>query len=110
MSSPWDPEDPASDLFIKAALSVARALVIRENHEAVEAEQAVTAIELATRTIEKQLGYLCEIKTWAETVKSNGDKIADRAGRMRTDLAKEIESLDRHIQAHEDQRNARIAP
>jgi hypothetical protein len=42
---------------------------------------------------------LCEIKTWAETVKSNGDKIADRAGRMRTDLAKEIESLDRHIQA-----------
>jgi biotin operon repressor len=42
---------------------------------------------------------LCEIKTWAETVKSNGDKIAERAGRMRTDLAKEIESLDRHIQA-----------
>ncbi len=29
----WDPEDPASDLFIKAALSVARALVIRESHE-----------------------------------------------------------------------------
>jgi hypothetical protein len=88
-----------NDLFIKAALSVARALVIRESHEAVETEEAVNAIELATRAIEKQLGYLCEIKTWAETVKSNGDKIADRAGRMRTDLAKEIESLDRHIQA-----------
>ena len=95
----WDPDDPASDLFIKAALSVARALVIRESHEAVETEEAVNAIELATRAIEKQLGYLCDIKTWAETVKSNGDKIADRAGRMRTDLAKEIESLDRHIQA-----------
>ncbi len=95
----WDPDDPASDLFIKAALSVARALVIRESHESVEIEEAVSAIELATRVIEKQLGYLNEIKTWAETVKSNGDKIADRAGRMRTDLAKEIESLDRHVQA-----------
>lgn len=95
----WDPDDPTSDLFIKAALSVARALVIRENHESVEAEQAVIAIELATRTIEKQLDHLEQIKTWGETVKSNGDKISDRAGRMRADLAKEVESLDRHVQA-----------
>jgi hypothetical protein len=95
----WDPDDVASDLFIKAALSVARALVIRESHESVEAEQAVTAIEFATRAIEKQLDHLEHIKTWAETVRSNGDKIADRAGRMRGDLEKEIESLDQHVQA-----------
>ncbi|MCZ2074599.1 MAG: hypothetical protein LC130_06305 [Bryobacterales bacterium] len=95
----WDSEDPASDLFIKAAMSVARALVIRENHESVETEHAISAIEVATRTIEKQLDHLDQIKTWAETVKNNGEKIADRAGRMRGDLAKEIESLDRHAQA-----------
>jgi hypothetical protein len=95
----WDPDDPTSDLFIKVALSVARALVIRESHESVEAEQVVTAIELATRTIEKQLDHLEQIKTWAETVKNNGENIADRARRMRADLAKEIESLDRHVQA-----------
>ncbi len=95
----WDPDDPASDLFIKAALSVARALAIRENHDSVETEKAVSAVEISTRTIEKQLDHLEQIKTWAETVKSNGDKIADRAGRMRTDLTKEIESLDRHVRA-----------
>jgi hypothetical protein len=95
----WDPDDPASDLFIKVALSVARALVIRESHGSVEAGQAVTAIELATRTIEKQLDHLEQIKTWAETVKNNGENIADRARRMRLDLAKEIELLDLHVQA-----------
>jgi len=84
----WDPDDPASDLFIKAALSVARALVIREGHEAVENREAVNAIELAARAIERQLGYLSEIGTWAETVQSNGEKIAGRAGRMGTDLAR----------------------
>jgi len=71
-------------------MSVARALVIRENHESVETEHAISAIEVATRTIEKQLDHLDQIKTWAETVKNNGEKIADRAGRMRGDLAKEI--------------------
>ena len=55
------------------------------------------SIDLATRCVEKQLDHLDQIKTWAETVKNNGDKIADRAGRMRADLAKEIESLDRHV-------------
>jgi hypothetical protein len=93
----WDPDDPGSDLYIKAALSVGRALVIRENHESVETEHAVAAIEFATRTIEKQLGHLDQIKTWAETARNSGEKIADRADRMRADLAKEVEALDTQI-------------
>ena len=52
----------------------------------------MNAIELATRGVEKQLDHLEHIKTWAETIKNNGDKITDRADRMRADLAKEIES------------------
>jgi hypothetical protein len=95
----WNPDDPASDLMIKAALSVSRALVIRENHESLGTAQSLVAIELATRAIEKQLAHLDQIKTWAETIKSNGDKISDRAGRMNADLAREIESLDHNVQA-----------
>jgi hypothetical protein len=95
----WNPDDPASDLLIKAALSVSRALVIRENHAASGTAQSLVEIELATRAIEKQLGYLDQIKTWADTVKSNGDKISDRAGRMNADLTREIESLDQNVQA-----------
>lgn len=93
----WDPDDANSDLYVRVAYSVARALVIRESHESTETEQAVKSIDLATRCIEKQLEHLDQIKTWADTVKSNGEKIADRAIRMRADLGKEVETLDRYV-------------
>jgi hypothetical protein len=95
----WDPEDPVTDLYVKAAFGVARALVIRETHESGESEHALNAIELATRAIEKQIEGLGQIKTWAETVRSNGDKIADRAGKMQEALQEEVEELDRQIGA-----------
>ena len=82
---------------MKAAFSVARARVIRESHESLETEHVVKSIDLATRCVEKQLDHLDQIKTWAETIKNNGEKIADRACRMRSDLAKEVENLDRQI-------------
>jgi hypothetical protein len=69
---------------------------VREQ-QSVESEHALNAIDLATRAIEKQLDHLDQIKIWAETVKSNGDKVAERAGRMRADLAREVEALDRQV-------------
>lgn len=95
----WDPDDASTDLYVKAALTVGRALVIRETHEAAESEQAVKAIESSTRAIEKQIENLAQIKTWAETAESSGKKIADRAGRMHEALEKEVEELDRQLAA-----------
>ena len=95
----WDADDAVSDLYVKAALSVARALVIRESHESAESEQALNSIESATRSIEKQIEALAQIKTWAETVRGNGDKIADRAGKMHEALRKQVEELDLQLGA-----------
>src|SRR5579884_3851120 len=80
----WDPQ---------AAYSLARALVIREN----QTDQALRAIDVATRAIEKQLAHLDDMRKWAQTVRNNGDNIASRAERMRDELAKEIDVLDRHV-------------
>jgi len=95
----WDPEDSTTDLFVKAAYSVARALVIREAHASAESEATVEAIESATRTIEAQIKHVSDIKTWAETVRSNGEKIADRAGRMQDVLQTQVEELNRQVAA-----------
>lgn len=95
----WDGEDPATDVYVKAAYSVARALAIRVKTEAAHTAEAVQEIELATRAVEKQLNWLDELKRMAETVKGHGEKILDRAVRMRADLAKEVERLDRQIGA-----------
>jgi hypothetical protein len=95
----WDAEDRATDLFVKAAYSVGRALVVRESHESAQSEAAVHAIELATRAIEKQLEHLGQIKTWGESVRKNGENIADRAGKAQEALQKQVEELDRQVEA-----------
>jgi hypothetical protein len=95
----WDPEDPASDLYVKAAYSVARALVIRETHESAESKAAVAEIEKATLAIEKQLEDLGQIKTWADTVMNNGEKISKRAGKLQEELSKQVETLNSQITA-----------
>jgi hypothetical protein len=103
----WDPEDAVTDLFVKAALSVARALVIRETHESAESEHALNSIELATRAIEKQIENVSQIKTWAETIKGNGCKIADRAGKMQEALQKQVEELDQQLSAMKTSKSGR---
>ena len=93
----WDAENPDSDLLVRIAFSVARALLMRERHESAESDQAVHAIECVARSVEKQLAQLDEIRKWAETAKSSGNKIADQATRMRDDLKKDVEALDRQV-------------
>jgi hypothetical protein len=95
----WDPDDPADEIVIRAAYTTARALALRVREVSGEAEQAAQAVERATRTIEKQLRYLGDIQRMAETTRSNGEKIADRAKRMQRDLEIEIERIDQHLAA-----------
>ena len=48
---------------------------------------------------QKQLQHLDEFKKWGETVKCNGEKIADRAERMKKELLLEVEALDQEVSA-----------
>ena len=95
----WDADDATSDLYVQVACSVARALAIRQNQEKSETTESVQEIERATRAIEKQLQHLDEFKKWGETVKCNGEKIADRAERMKKELLLEVEALDQEVSA-----------
>ncbi|HEV8414178.1 MAG TPA: hypothetical protein VGQ49_11325 [Bryobacteraceae bacterium] len=95
----WEPEDASSDIYIKVASSVARALAIRQKQEKSETTESIQEVERATRAIEKQLQYLDEFKKWGDTVKGHGEKISDRAERMKKDLLKEVEALDQEVSA-----------
>jgi hypothetical protein len=93
----WDAEDTQTDLNIRAAYSVSRALAVRHSETAKETEEALSQMDLATRQIEKQLQYLDEFKRYADTIKGHGEKIADRADRMKRDLLSEVDRLDKHL-------------
>ena len=95
----WDAEDPGSDVFVKAAYSCARALAVRSRIQSGQAAQAVSELDRAVRAVEKQVQYLEQIRTFAQTIHANGLKIVERSERMRDDLNKEVVRLDEHLAA-----------
>jgi hypothetical protein len=90
----WNPDDATSEVVVRAAYSLARCLAVRERRTDRESLAAILEIERAARGIEKQVGYLEEVRKWAETVKGHGEKIADRSSRMVEELRRDVERLD----------------
>jgi len=95
----WDAEDSSSNIVVKAAYSVSRALSLRQSAESKETLEAMQQIELSARHIEKQMQYMDDFKRWGETIKGHGEKIADRSDRVKRELLNEVERLDEQLRA-----------
>lgn len=94
----WDAEDPRSDVFLAAGLSVARALSTRAVLQRETQQADFGAIDRAVRAIEKQTGALGEITRLTGTIKSNSEKILERARIMQDGLTQQIRTLDEKIE------------
>ncbi len=93
----WDPEDLVTDLFLRTALTLARALCIRESRRS-DAEAAdLEAIEIAILDIVKKTESLGEIRTWAETIQNNSEKIIKRVDLSRKALSQQVDVLREKI-------------
>lgn len=89
----WDSEDLSNDVILKAALTLAKALCVREA-KAREAEAAdFQAIDWAILAIEKEAKRLDKMNTWTETIKSNSGKILEEIRKMTEGLAQQIKIL-----------------
>jgi hypothetical protein len=95
----WDADDDRTDLYVRLAYSVARCLTSRLAGAAEQNAEALLEIDLATRAIEKQVHFLDEVHKLAGTVKHHGEKIQARMDRMRDELTREVERLDRQARA-----------
>tara|TARA_R110002096_G_scaffold259030_1_gene452616 strand:+ start:89745 stop:90125 length:381 start_codon:yes stop_codon:yes gene_type:complete len=74
----WDAEDSATDVILDAALAASTALSIRRTKSDATLDADLDAIERAVLEIEKRVGNLAEVQTWANTIKSNAQKIVKR--------------------------------
>jgi hypothetical protein len=74
----WDADDVATDTHLRLGLSVARALCTRKALERSSLDVDFTAIDAALLEITKQVKELDDIRTWTDTIRSNGQKILDR--------------------------------
>jgi hypothetical protein len=95
----WDPEDQSSDVCLDAAITLARALLVRERAGADTATDADwDAIDKAVNGIERQLEYLDELSGWCGNIKRDAGKIEGRIEKMKTDLQREMERLARELE------------
>ena len=74
----WDAEDASTDVYLKAALTAARALAVRTAVSRQEQSADVAAIETAVLKIEKTAEKLSEIQKYATTIHSSSEKILNR--------------------------------
>jgi len=89
----WDADDARSDVFLEAALALARASCLRARARADERFD-VAGLDRAVRLVEKQIAGLDEIKTSAETIERGSGKILRRVRILTENLTRAVASLD----------------
>jgi uncharacterized coiled-coil protein SlyX len=89
----WDAADPSTDIYLSAAVSVAKALLFRQKATETQSEGDLKGIELAVNILEKQLKGLEDMETWTSTIQSNGGKIAREIVKIRETAKEQIERL-----------------
>ena len=105
----WDRDDATSDVLLTAALSLARALVVRERSQQERVQAEFGAIEDAVRRIARAAESLSEIVTMAGTVRSHGDKIRTRAERLQEDIDQQLAVLRQNVEGLKGLSGERVA-
>ncbi|MBI1903651.1 MAG: hypothetical protein HYS13_21320 [Planctomycetia bacterium] len=93
----WDSDDATTDLHVKLALSLARALCTRKALERTNISVDFTEIDKALTEISTQLDALERIRPMADTIKEQAEKILDRLRISLRKLAKQGELLTERI-------------
>ena len=93
----WDADNPASDPYLTAALSVARAISVQDSGRAADLGVDVEGLEKAIREVERQAGGLDEITKSAQAIDGHVTKILDRARIVKNGLERQVGLLDERV-------------
>ncbi len=94
----WDAEDESSDAYLKAGFMAAKALTVRVRLENAERTADFQAIDKSLTEIQRQVGYLDQIRTWSTTIKNNAVNVIDRVEKMQKTLDSELETLGQQVE------------
>lgn len=96
----WDPEDQSSNVNLDAAVTLARALAVRERAETdPSADVDWDAVDKAINGVQRQIDYIDDMGGWCNNIKRDSEKIADRLEKMKKDLNRELERLTEQIES-----------
>jgi len=89
----WDSTDGYTDVYLSAAISVAKALVFRQKATDKKTEGDIKGIETSVNAIEKHLETLDEMGKSTKTIQNSSDKIAKAIAKLREKATEEILKL-----------------
>ncbi len=89
----WDAEDPASDVYLRAAVSVARAMAVQDVAQAGRAEADVREVEQSIAAIERLVKAVETIARDARNIVKKGNRIGKAAETVKERLGEEVERL-----------------
>ena len=90
----WDTEDAATDAYLTAALSIAKALSVQGMQGGGNSGVDMEGLEKAIREVERQAGGLDDITKSAQAIDSHVSKILDKARIVRNGLERQVGVLD----------------
>jgi hypothetical protein len=93
----WDPEDGASDLNLRLAVSVARALCVRGRVAESRKEASLEQLDQSIQAIANQVRVIDEIIHSAQLIKRRGEKVATSAERLREVVEREVGGLQEQV-------------
>ena len=89
----WDAEDISDDVILSAALSLAKALCMRELKQRKAEDADFKLMDDAILAIETEAARLGSMKTWTETIKANSGKLLDEIRKLSEALDLQVENL-----------------
>lgn len=95
----WDSSDTATDVYLSAAVNVAKALLFRQKITENKSHGDIEGIERAVNILEKQLKGLDEMETWTSTIHSNSGKISKEIVKIRDTATEQIQQLRAYLDA-----------
>ncbi len=93
----WDANESNDDVVFDAGVSIARALCTRTAQSSASIEEHFNSIERAIRAVEQQVRKVDEIKVWATTIKTNAEHIVKNVDKVGGDLRGQITILDESV-------------
>ena len=100
----WDPEDPYTNVYLDAALSISKALLIRKQQSTKQTNNTLYELDtnIATMTnividLEKEMVLYDDIRKFAETINSSTEKMLNRLKNSGGRVIHSIEKLNEHI-------------
>lgn len=93
----WDAEDRGSDVVFKAAISVARMIVVHEHAKASQATADAAEMRNAVETMCRDVALFEEVIRLAGNAKTNCDSIIKTAETLKSKIETHLDKLQQHV-------------